>query len=469
MLFCHYEFIKLILNGLLINNKSYLKSQSLKISGQGKLQGNIEISGAKNSALVLLAASLLTNEKIILENVPWLTDIEKMRNILKNLGVNLVNKNNQLEIDSRDISIKELPFELVNGLRASFFCIGALLAKFGEVKIPLPGGCDIGLRPIDEHINGLKALGAEIIIEEGIVKAKLKGEIKKLYGTHIKLQCPSVGATETLIMAASLAKGRTVIQNAAREPEIHDLCQMLNKMGAKIYGAGKEKIIIDGVHKLHGCTHKVIPDRIEAGTFLIAAAATSSSITISPVIPNHLEAVINKLREAGSLIMIKGDSITIKGKAIKAVDIETAPFPGFPTDLQAPFTALMTIANGESKITETIFENRMNHIHLLNKMGACIKLDQNTAHIKGVQTLKGMDLVGSDLRSSAALIIAGIIAKGSSKIYGLEHLDRGYENFELKLKKLGIKITREFNKSTFMENGYKIELKSEDIAKPRAA
>ena len=454
---------------MLSKNKSYLKSQSLKIIGQGKLKGNIEISGAKNSALVLLAASLLTNEKIILENVPWLTDIEKMLNILTNLGVKLVNKNNQIEIDSRNISIKELPFELVNGLRASFFCIGALLAKFGEVQIPLPGGCNIGLRPIDEHINGLKKLGAEIIIEEGIVKAKLKEKRKKLYGTNIKLTCPSVGATETLIMAASLAQGRTVIQNAAREPEVQDLCQMLKKMGAKIYDSGKETIIIDGVNELHGCTHKVIPDRIEAGTFLIAAAATSSSITISPVIPNHLEAVINKLRDAGSLIMIRGDSITIKGKAIKAVDIETAPFPGFPTDLQAPFTALMTIANGESKITETIFENRMNHIHLLNKMGACIKLDQNTAHIKGVQNLKGMDLVGSDLRSSAALIIAGIIAKGISKIYGLEHLDRAYENFELKLKKLGIEIKRECNKSTFMEHGYKIQPKSEDREKLRAA
>jgi len=467
LLFCHYEFIKLILNGLLINNKSYLKSQSLKIIGQGKLKGNIEISGAKNSALVLLAASLLTNEKIILENVPWLTDIEKMLNILKNLGVKLVNKNNQLEIDSRNISIKELPFELVNGLRASFFCIGALLAKFGEVKIPLPGGCDIGLRPIDEHINGLKALGAEIIIEEGIVKAKLKGESKKLYGAHIKLQCPSVGATETLIMAASLAKGRTVLQNAAREPEIQDLCQMLNKMGAKIYDSGKEKIIIDGVNKLCGCTHKVIPDRIEAGTFLIAAAATSSSITISPVIPNHLEAVTNKLQESGSKITIKGNSITINCNKIKGVDIETAPFPGFPTDLQAPFTTLMAIANGESKITETIFENRMNHVHLLNKMGANIKLNKNIAYIKGVKKFKGMDLVGSDLRSSAALIIAGIIAEGTSKIYGLEHLDRGYENFESKLKILGIKITREFNKKTLTNKELKTSSDPADI--PRAA
>ncbi len=449
--------------------KSYLKSQNLKIFGQGKLNGRVEISGAKNSALVLLAASLLTNERIILENVPRLTDIEKMGNILKNLGVNLVDKNNKLEIDSKNISIKELPYELVNGLRASFFCIGALLSKFGEAKIPLPGGCNIGSRPIDEHINGLKALGAEILIEEGIVKAKIKGKKNKLYGTDIKLKCPSVGATETLIMAASLAEGRTTIENAAREPEIQDLCQMLNKMGAKIYDAGKEQIIIDGVNKLGGCTHKVIPDRIEAGTFLIAAAATFSSITISPVIPMHLEAVTNKLQESGSKITIKGNSITIKGKEIKGVDVDTAPYPGFPTDLQAPFTALMTIANGESKITETIFENRMNHIHLLKKMGASIKLNKNVAYIKGVKTIKGMDLVGSDLRSSAALIIAAIIAKGISKIYGLEHLDRGYENFESKLKMLGIKIRREFDKRTFTGSEYKIDSEPKDITNLRVA
>ena len=451
------------------NKKSYLKSQNLKIFGQGKLNGRVEISGAKNSALVLLAASLLTNESIILENVPRLTDIEKMGDILKNLGVNLIDKNNKLRIDTKNISIKELPYELVNGLRASFFCIGALLSKFGEAKVPLPGGCNIGLRPIDEHINGLKALGAEILIEEGIVKAKIKGNRNKLLGTHIKLNCPSVGATETLIMAASLAEGRTTIENAAREPEIQDLCQMLNKMGAKIYDSGKEKIIIDGVNKLCGCTHKVIPDRIEAGTFLIAAAATSSTITVSPVIPNHLEAVTNKLQESGCKIAIKGNSITIKGKTIQGVDINTAPFPGFPTDLQAPFTALMTIASGESKITETIFEDRMNHIHLLNKMGANIKLNKNEAYIKGVEKLKGMDLVGSDLRSSAALIIAGIIAKGSSKIYGLEHLDRGYENFELKLKNVGIKIIREINKSTFEEDEYKIKTKHGEISKLKAA
>ena len=450
--------------------KSYLKSQNLKIFGQGNLHGKVKISGAKNSALVLLASSLLTNEKIILENVPRLTDIEKMGNILKSLGIKLIHNNNRLEIDPKNISIKDhLPYELVNGLRASFFCIGALLSKYGEAKVPLPGGCNIGSRPIDEHINGLQALGAEIIIEEGIVKARIKKETNKLHGTNIKLKCPSVGATETLIMAASLAEGRTTIENAAREPEIQDLCQMLNKMGAKIYDSGKEKIIIDGVNKLHGCTHRVIPDRIEAGTFLIAAAATSSSITISPVIPNHLEAVTNKLQESGSKITIKGNSITINCNKIKGVDIETAPFPGFPTDLQAPFTTLMAIANGESKITETIFENRMNHVHLLNKMGANIKLNKNIAFIKGVKKFKGMDLVGSDLRSSAALIIAGIIAEGTSRIYGLEHLDRGYENFESKLKILGIKITREFNKKTLTNKELKTSSDPADIPRYRAA
>ena len=437
------------------NNKSYLKSQNLKIIGKNILTGKVKISGAKNSALVLLAASLLTDEKIILDNVPSLTDIEKMGNILKNLGVILDNKNDQLIIDSKNISIKELPYELVNGLRASFFCIGALLTRFGEAKIPLPGGCNIGERPINEHINGLRALGAEIIIEKEIVKAKLIKKKSKLYGANIKLNCPSVGATETLIMAASLAEGRTVIENAAREPEIQDLCNMLNKMGAKIYDSGKEKIIIDGVQKLNGCSHKVIPDRIEAGTFLIAAAATSSSITISPVIPNHLEAVLNKLEESGSKIIKEGNTISIKSKNIKAVDITTAPFPGFPTDLQAPFTALMAIAKGKSKISETIFENRMNHVHILNEMGACITLEKNTAHISGVKKLIGKNLAGSDLRSSAALIIAAIIAEKTSFIYGLEHLDRGYENFESKLSRLGVKIRREIRTKIITDSDYK--------------
>ena len=450
------------------NNKSYLKSQNLKIIGQNTLRGKVKISGAKNSALVLLAASLLTNEKIILDNVPVLTDIEKMGNILKNLGVKLKKKDHQVIIDSKNLSIQELPFELVNGLRASFFCIGALLARFGEASIPLPGGCNIGERPINEHINGLRALGAEIIIEREVVKAKLVEKKSKLFGANIRLNCPSVGATETLIMAASLAEGRTVIENAAREPEIQDLCQMLNKMGAKIYDAGKEKIIIDGVKKLHGCSHKVIPDRIEAGTFLIAAAATSSSITISPVIPIHLEAVLKKLEESGSKVFIKGNSISINGKSINAVKIKTAPFPGFPTDLQAPFMALMTIAKGRSMISEKIFENRMNHVALLNQMGASIVVKNNIAHIKGVKKLKGTNLIGTDLRSSAALVIAALVSENISKIYGLEHLDRGYEEFECKLSKLGVNIEREIsygpnyydNKKDYLENDLEISVEA---------
>ena len=450
------------------NNKSYLKSQNLKIIGQNTLRGKVKISGAKNSALVLLAASLLTNEKIILDNVPLLTDIEKMGNILKNLGVKLQKKDHQVIIDSKNLSIQELPFELVNGLRASFFCIGALLARFGEASIPLPGGCNIGERPINEHINGLRALGAEIIIEREVVKAKLVEKKSKLFGANIRLNCPSVGATETLIMAASLAEGRTVIENAAREPEIQDLCQMLNKMGAKIYDAGKEKIIIDGVKKLHGCSHKVIPDRIEAGTFLIAAAATSSSITISPVIPIHLEAVLKKLEESGSKVFIKGNSISINGKSINAVKIKTAPFPGFPTDLQAPFMALMTIAKGRSMISEKIFENRMNHVALLNQMGASIVVKNNIAYISGVKKLKGTDLIGTDLRSSAALVIAALVSENISKIYGLEHLDRGYEEFECKLSNLGVNIEREIsygsnyydNKKDYLENDLEISVEA---------
>ena len=268
-------------------------------------------------------------------------------------------------------------------------------------------------------------------------------------------------------MAASLAEGRTVIENAAREPEIQDLCQMLNKMGAKIYDAGKEKIIIDGVKKLHGCSHKVIPDRIEAGTFLIAAAATSSSITISPVIPIHLEAVLKKLEESGSKVFIKGNSISINGKSINAVKIKTAPFPGFPTDLQAPFMALMTIAKGRSMISEKIFENRMNHVALLNQMGASIVVKNNIAHISGVKKLKGTDLIGTDLRSSAALVIAALVSENISKIYGLEHLDRGYEEFEYKLSKLGVNIKREINcgpnynnKKELLENDLEISIEA---------
>ena len=433
-------------------NKSNLKFQNLKITGKSSLLGEITISGAKNSSLVLLAASLLTKEKVCIDNIPALTDIQKMKNILKTLGVELLKDKSKLILNSKDLQVCELPYELVNSLRASFFCIGPLLTRLGEASLALPGGCKIGKRPIHEHIKGLRALGAKIHIKEGFVKAKINNKKKRLIGSNISLECPSVGATETLIMAGTLAEGKTTIKNAAREPEIQDLCQMLNKMGAKIDGAGQSTIIINGVETLNGCSHKVIPDRIEAGTFLIAAAATLSSITIAPVIPEHLESVLEKLQESGSDINIKGNSISINTKSIKATDIETAPFPGFPTDLQAPFTALMAIADGESKITETIFENRMNHINLLNNMGASIRTKNNTAFINGVKELNGAKLQGLDLRSTAAIVIAALTASGQSKIGGLEHLDRGYDNFESKLNILGANITRESNNDFFLES-----------------
>ena len=452
-------------------NESNLNSQNLKIKGKTILEGKVKISGAKNSALVLLAASLLTNEKVILNNVPKLSDIEKMKNILKHLGVELNSNNaNNLIINSKSLHIGDnLPFELVNGLRASFFCIGPLLSRLGEVTLALPGGCKIGKRPIDQHITGLRELGANIEVENGFVNAKIQGEKKKLVGSKIFLSCPSVGATETLIMAATLAEGRTVIENAAREPEIQDLCLMLNKMGAQIYGYGNSKITIDGVEKLSGCKHKVIPDRIEAGTFLIASAATLSSITIGPVIPNHLESVLETLKATGSKILIKGNEITIKTKEIKAVNIKTAPFPGFPTDLQAPFTALMAIAKGNSEISETIYENRMGHVDLLNRMGASIQLVNNIAKIQGVDDLKGQNLQGTDLRSTAALIIAALSAKDTSYIGGLEHLDRGYDCFESKLNILGANITRNFNEQIFFNQTVIDENISKNTEKFKAA
>ncbi len=425
-------------------NKLNPKFESLKINGRCSLQGEIKISGAKNSALVLLAASLLTKDKVYLANVPDISDIRKMKNILKSIGVKIDdNDREQMIINAENLYFGNIPHNLVNELRASFFCIGPLLSKLGHASLALPGGCNIGKRSIEEHIKGLQELGATIEEKDGFVNAKINNNRKRLKGKHIRLGCPSVGATETLVMAAVLAEGKTIISNAAREPEIQDLCEMLNKMGAKIRQAGTSKIYIEGVNYLNGCSHEVIPDRIEAGTFLIASAATLSCITISPVIPAHLNSLLQKLKESGSEIIIKNNSITIKTKKVRGVNIETAPFPGFPTDLQAPFTALMLKATGKSIIKETIFENRMNHIDLLKKMGASIRSENNIAIVSGVKKLSGRKLKGSDLRSTAAIIIAALTADNPSLVEGLEHLDRGYENFECKLKKLGADIKRD--------------------------
>ena len=429
------------------DNKLDPKFESLKIKGRCSLQGQIKISGAKNSALVLLAASLLTKDKVYLTNVPDLSDIRKMKHILKSIGVKINNDSEKMIINAENLYLGNINHDLVNELRASFFCIGPLLSRSGEASLALPGGCNIGKRPIEEHIKGLQELGATIEQKDGFVHAKIRNNRRRLKGTHIRLGCPSVGATETLIMAAVLAEGKTIISNSAREPEIQDLCEMLNNMGAKIRGAGTSRISIEGVNYLNGCSHEVIPDRIEAGTFLIAAAATLSAITISPVIPSHLKSLLQKLQESGSKIIIKNNSISIKTEKIKAVNIETAPFPGFPTDLQAPFTVLMLKATGTSIIKETIFENRMSHIELLNKMGASIKLENNIATVSGVQKLSGRNLKGSDLRSTAAIVIAALAAENTSLVEGLEHLDRGYENLEFKLKLLGANIQRDLTEN----------------------
>jgi len=429
------------------DNKLDPKFESLKINGRCSLQGHIKISGAKNSALVLLAASLLTKDKVYLTNVPDLSDIRKMKHILKSIGVKINNDSEKMIINAENLYLGNINHDLINELRASFFCIGPLLSRSGEASLALPGGCNIGKRPIEEHIKGLQELGATIEQKDGFVHAKIRNNRRRLKGTHIRLGCPSVGATETLIMAAVLAEGKTIISNSAREPEIQDLCKMLNNMGAKIRGAGTSRISIEGVNYLNGCSHEVIPDRIEAGTFLIAAAATLSAITISPVIPSHLKSLLQKLQESGSKIIIKNNSISIKTEKIKAVNIETAPFPGFPTDLQAPFTVLMLKATGKSIIKETIFENRMSHIELLNKMGASIKLENNIATVSGVQKLSGRNLKGSDLRSTAAIVIAALAAENTSLVEGLEHLDRGYENLEFKLKLLGANIQRDLTEN----------------------
>lgn len=438
------------------DNKLNPKFESLKINGNCSLKGQIKISGAKNSALVLLAASLLTKEKVCLNNVPDLSDIRKMKNILKIIGVKIdIQSKEKMIINAENLHLGNIPHDLVNELRASFFCIGPLLSQLGQASLAFPGGCNIGKRPIEEHIKGLQKLGATIEEKDGFVNARINNKRRRLRGAHIRLGCPSVGATETLIMAAVLAEGKTIISNAAREPEIQDLCEMLRKMGAKIKRAGTSKIYIEGVNYLNGCTHEVIPDRIEAGTFLIAAAATLSCITISPVIPSHLNSLLQKLKESGSKISIKNNSISIKTDTIKAVNIETAPFPGFPTDLQAPFTALMLKATGKSIIKENIFENRMNHIELLNKMGASVKLKDNVAIVNGVEKLSGKNLKGSDLRSTAAIVIAALTADSTSLIEGLEHLDRGYEDFESKLKTLGATIKRDEKKNNILNNLHK--------------
>jgi len=427
-------------NAAIISQK--IAKPHLEIEGSSLLSGTLSVNGAKNSALVLMAASLLTKDELVLTNVPQLTDIQGMSEILIEMGATLKSFQNTLRIKASDLRHVELPYELVHELRASFFCIGPLLARLGQAKIPLPGGCEIGARPVSEHIKGLKALGAYINVEHGVVTASLPGIKSRLKAADIVLDCPSVGATETILMAAVLADGQSSIENAAQEPEVQDLAKLLNSMGAQISGAGGPKITIEGVQELHGCDYTVMPDRIEAGTFLLAGAITRSALTVAPVIPEHLSAVIQKLRDCGCSLKVTENSIEINPGDIQGVDITTQPFPGFPTDLQAPFMALMATAKGTSIITEKIYENRMQHVPELQRMGASIRLQGNTAVIEGIPQLSAAPVSGGDLRSTAAMVLASLSAKGITKVEGLKHLDRGYAALEERLNKVGAHITR---------------------------
>jgi UDP-N-acetylglucosamine 1-carboxyvinyltransferase len=422
--------------------RSTLVQPRLEVTGGATLEGEIRVSGAKNSALVLMAACLLTKDPLILHNVPRLTDITSMGEILAALGVRVTRSGETVELTADHVSRAAPPYELVNSLRASFFCIGPLLARMGMAQVPLPGGCQIGTRPVVEHVKGLKALGAGVTIEHGVVTAVVPGSGKRLKGGHILLDCPSVGATETLMMAAALADGETIIENAALEPEVVDLARLLQSMGARIRGAGTPTIVIDGVSSLHGADYHVIPDRIEAGTFLIAGAITRSSLLVTPVVTEHLGAVLAKLEECGCRLSAEGDGIRINASEIKAIDLRTQPFPGFPTDLQAPFMSLLATASGTSMVVENIFENRLQHVAELQRMGACIRMQGNTACVEGVARLSGAPVHGTDLRASAAMVLAGLAAEGITTVRGLEYLDRGYSQLEQKLNAVGARLQR---------------------------
>ena len=419
----------------------------LEIIGGQQLSGELQVSGAKNSALVLMAACLLSRDTIRLRNVPALTDIAAMGQVLTSLGGRIVQHADGLELNGDGINNSTAPYELVNSLRASFFCIGPLLARTGLAKVPLPGGCQIGSRPVVEHVRGLKALGAQVSIEHGVVTAALPGRGRRLKGCRIHLDCPSVGATETLMMAAALAEGETVIDNAALEPEVSDLAGLLLAMGARVRGAGTPTITIVGVDRLHGADYAVIPDRIEAGTFLLAAAITRSDLRVAPLIPEHLGAVLTKLEEIGFLLRHDGVGTSILASQrhapeLRGVDLRTQPFPGFPTDLQAPFMSLLTTVSGSSMITESIFENRLQHVAELQRMGADIRTQGNTAVVEGVARLSGAPVKGTDLRASAAMVLAGLAADGTTTVRGLDYLDRGYAQLEQKLSGVGARLQR---------------------------
>ena len=414
----------------------------LIISGGRRLEGEIRISGSKNSSLPILAATLLADSPITIGNLPHLQDVTTLIELLGRMGVHLtINDRMQIEVDPSTITSLHAPYELVKTMRASILVLGPLLAHFGEARVSLPGGCAIGSRPVDLHLRGLEAMGADITVNNGDVFAKSNGRLK---GAHLVLDTVTVTGTENLLMAATLASGTTVIENAAREPEVVDLANCLIKMGARITGAGSSTITIEGVDSLKGIHHDVIADRIETGTYLIAAAATRGRIRIKDTDPTLLDAVLRKLEEAGAKIETDATSITLdmEGRRPKAVSLKTAPYPAMPTDMQAQFTALNTIAEGVGTITETVFENRFMHVQEMNRMGAHIEVQGNTAICHGVEKLKGAPVMATDLRASASLVIAGLVAEGDTTVERIYHIDRGYECIEEKLQSLGAVIHR---------------------------
>eukprot|EP00898_Chlorokybus_atmophyticus_P008194 jgi/Chlat1/8376/Chrsp80S07804 len=429
--------------GVLLREASVEAGECLEVAGRAQLSGHVRISGAKNSALVVLAGALLCSEEVVLRSVPRLQDIRRMGQLLQSVGAKFQHDGHTAVIDASTLTSSEPRADTVRQLRASFFVIGALLARTGEAVLPLPGGCNIGARPIDLHVRGLQALGADVQIKHGRVHAKAS----KLTGASFYLDFPSVGATETLMMAAVLAEGESVFANVAQEPEVVDLANFLISMGAQIKGAGTNCIVVNGVKKLHPAEFTIIPDRIEAGTFLVAGAITNSSLSLAPVIPQHLTAVISKLQACGCSVVPDGpDRLRIiPTESLRAADITTLPYPGFPTDMQPQFMSLLVHAQGVSTIRETVFEKRMRHAEELQRLGANIKLSGSAATIYGRldnKALWGAPVTATDLRAGAALVLAGMAAEGVTTIDGLEHIDRGYELLDEKLRNLGADIRR---------------------------
>lgn len=413
----------------------------LQIRGGAPLAGEVRISGAKNAALPILAATLLAEGPVSVGNVPHLQDVTTMIELLGRMGVSVtIDDRMRVEVDASTIHDCVAPYELVRTMRASIVVLGPLLARFGKADVSLPGGCAIGARPVNIHVAGLQAMGADIQIENGYIRA----HADRLRGTRLVLETVTVTGTENLLMAATLADGETIIENAAREPEVVDLANFLSAMGAQISGAGTDRIVVQGVERLNGASYDVLPDRIETGTYLVAGAITSGHVRIKGTRPDHLDAVLLKLREAGADIEV-GDSwidLDMRGRRPKAVDVRTAPYPAFPTDMQAQFAALNTVAEGVSSVTETIFENRFMHMLEMRRLGADIRIEGNTAIIRGVPRLTAAPVMATDLRASASLVLAALVAQGTTEIHRIYHIDRGYERIEEKLEQLGAQIKR---------------------------